>query len=87
MFFTLIGNQSLPPKIEKIECKTVAGKTTLLALKINALKIYFNNKQRIFNNVVMAISKEVSVEYEVILHPSFIGGNYDSNNTKIKNVS
>ncbi len=87
LFLGLINSNSQLPKLEKIECKTVGGKTSLLAVKINSLKIYFNNEERIFNNVVMAITKEVSVEYQVILHPSFIGGNYVSSNTKIKNVS
>jgi hypothetical protein len=77
----------LPPKIEKIECQTVGGKSTLLAVKIDGLKIYFNENLRIFNNVVMAISKVDNLDYQVILHPAFMEENYVSSNRKIKKVS
>lgn len=87
LFLSFINSNSVLPKMEKIECKTVAGSSTLFAVKISTLKIYFNSEERIFNNVVMAISKVDSVDYQVILHSALMGENYDSSNRKIKNVS
>lgn len=87
LFLSFINSNSVLPKMEKIECKTVAGSSILYAVKINTLKIYLLNKPRIFNNVVMAISKVDSVDYQVILHSALMEEIYDNSNAKIKNVS
>lgn len=77
------------PKIFKIPCNTVGGKTSLLAFKISKFVIYRKEKENIFYNVTVAVGHfKVGDGYDLILHPYFLGEDYvETDKGKIKKVS
>ena len=65
----------------EIEISTVSGKSKMLAIKIDSLKIYIGEIENIFNNVVLCASKgEVSLGADIILHPFFMEVGCDKRN-------
>lgn len=58
------------PKIKKIKIKTVSGEKELPAIKLDCVKIYFNDNPNIYNDVTACFSKDIKGQgYDVILHP------------------
>ena len=59
-----------PPKIKKINVKTVSGEKELPAIKLDRVKIYFKDTPNIYNDVTACFSNDIKGQgYDVILHP------------------
>lgn len=59
--------------LKKITVNTATGQDELFAFQTESVKIYIDNKEHIFNNVTLCITKKsVGVGYDIILHPDLI---------------
>ncbi|MBE7086773.1 MAG: hypothetical protein E7369_00550 [Clostridiales bacterium] len=75
------------PKIKRITFSTVSGKSTMMAITINSIKIYFDGHENIYNKVTLGVAKNsVGTGYGVILHPA-LEKDYAKLNRDDKNVS
>ena len=84
----LISKKLKLPNVSYISVNTIAGKENLLSFKLDKIMIYMNDKENIYNNVVLAVSKHsVGVGYDILLHPDLLGECYDECDCKIKKVS
>lgn len=76
-------------KLKSTEITTVLSKEKSFYFVLDFIRIYYGDKPNIYNNVRCLVSKtKVGDEYQVILHPAFLEGNYvELNQTEIKKVS
>lgn len=76
------------PKIKRIECNTVNGKSVMPALKLTAVKIYSGDNPNIIYNVTLAVTRSpVGTGYGVILHPALMEKNYVEYADKTQGIS
>ena len=68
-----VGENFISPKV-KIETyyfDTASGEGKMFLIKTDKIKIFYDGKENIYNNVMLGITKkDVGTGYDVILHPS-----------------
>ncbi len=78
-------------RLSKITLSTVSGESEKFFFFADKIKIYFGTSPNIYNNVTVAIVKNLSFEFDVILNSSFTGENsegiYEQIDCKVKEVS
>jgi hypothetical protein len=73
------------PKLKRIECETVIGKTKLLAMELKELKIYYGKTPNIIKGVTLAVTdQKIGTGYGVILHPALMESKDADNTYKIE---
>ena len=67
---------ALKKPLKKITVNTATGQSMMFAVKTQSVKIYIWNKEHIFNNVTLCVTKNpIGVGYDVILHPALFKEN------------
>ena len=73
----LFSDFSRRPAYEKIEVRTVNGKSFMIAFQIDRIKIYSGRKEHTIEDVTVAVSPHaLAGEYSLILPPSFAKEEY-----------
>ena len=73
------------PKLKRIECETVIGKTKLLAMELKELRIYYGKTPNIIKGVTLAVTdQKIGTGYGVILHPALMESKDADNTYKIE---
>jgi len=76
------------PKIKRVDCVTVSGKTTLMAVELTAVKIYYGGSPNIIKGVTLAVTdQKIGTGYGVILHPALMESENVDNFNQTKRVS
>jgi hypothetical protein len=76
------------PKIKKVDCATVSGKTTLMAVELTEFKIYYGESPNIIQGVTLAVTdQKIGTGYGVILHPALVEREDVDNFNQTKRVS
>lgn len=68
-----VGENFISPnvKIETYYFDTASGEGKMFLIKTDKIKIFYDGKENIYNNVMLGITKkDVGTGYDVILHPS-----------------
>lgn len=68
------------PKMEYVEYKTVMGDSKMPTFIVDKLLIYLTDKPNIIYNARVGLSSGgQTIDYDLILHPALLGGNYATN--------
>ena len=68
-----VGKTFISPavKIERYFFGTASGEGKMFLIKLDKIKIFYRDKENIYNNVMLGITKnDIGTGYDVILHPS-----------------
>jgi hypothetical protein len=63
------------PKTFYINFRSIGEEKKMPSFKIDRLKIYNGNLENIIDNVIVGVAK-VGINYDIILHPNLVGGDY-----------
>ena len=73
------------PKLKRIDCETVIGKTKILAMQLTELRIYYGDTPNIIKGVTLAVTdQKIGTGYGVILHPALMESKDADNTYKIE---
>ena len=86
-FIKLYGINPVQTGLKKITINTISGQTEKIAFELDQLEIYIGEKVNIHNNVTVCVTRFNAGEYEVLLHPALLGGEYEQTDIEIKKIS